>query len=94
MVRLRLKRFGRTHGPTYRLTAVDQRSKRDGRVIEELGWYDPTARNQDKQFSLNEDRVRYWLSVGAQPTRTAAGLIRKTGIEPRPGLKYEPAAKA
>ena len=87
MVRLRLKRFGRTHGPFYRLTAVDKRAPRDGRVIEELGWYDPIAKDSDKQLSLKNDRIDYWLSVGAQPTRTAAGLMKRVGIDPTPGKK-------
>lgn len=87
MVRLRLKRFGRTHGPFYRLNAIDKRSPRDGRVIEELGWYDPIAKNPEKELKLNLERIDYWLSVGAQPSRTAANLIKKAGLDPTPGKK-------
>ncbi len=85
MVRLRLKRFGRNHRPFYRLGAVDQRAPRDGRVIEELGWYDPINKNPEKQHAIKAERVQYWLSVGAQPTRTVAGLLRKIGVDPTPG---------
>jgi len=89
MVRLRLKRFGRTHSPFYRLNAIDKRSPRDGRVIEELGWYDPIAKDPEKQLKLNAERIDYWLSVGAQPSRTAANLIKKIGLDPTPGKKLQ-----
>ena len=94
MVKLRLKRFGRRHAPFYRLGAIDSRSPRDGRVIEELGWYDPIAKDETKQLSLKADRCRYWLSVGAQPSRTAATLLTRIGVDPKPGQKYEPAAES
>ncbi len=87
MVRLRLKRFGRTHGPFYRVNAIDKRAPRDGRVIEELGWYDPIAKNPEKELSLKLDRIDYWLSVGAQPSRTVANLIKKAGGDPTVGKK-------
>jgi len=92
MVRLRLKRFGRTHGAFYRLNAIDKRSPRNGRVIEELGWYDPIAKDPDKQLKLNAERIDYWLSVGAQPSRTAANLIKKIGLDPTPGKNSRPSA--
>ncbi|MEQ9455445.1 MAG: 30S ribosomal protein S16 [Phycisphaeraceae bacterium] len=85
MVRLRLKRFGRTHHPFYRLNAMDIRTRRDGREIEQLGHYDPCNKNEDQQFKVQEDRVRYWLSVGAQPSETVANLLKKAGIDPTPG---------
>ncbi len=85
MVRLRLKRFGRRHRPYYRLTAMDQRSPRDGRVIEELGHFDPLLSDESKQFECHGERVKYWLSVGAQPTETVAALLKKSGIDPKPG---------
>lgn len=87
MVRLRLKRFGRTHLPSYRLCAMDKRSPRDGRAIEELGIYQPCNKDEDQQVRLNEDRIKYWLSVGAQPSETVAALIKKAGIDPTPGKK-------
>ncbi|MGI9014832.1 MAG: 30S ribosomal protein S16 [Phycisphaerales bacterium] len=88
MVVLRLKRLGRTHRPFFRLNAIDKRAPRDGRVIEELGWYDPVAKNGD-QMSINVERVNYWLSVGAQPSRTVASLLRKIDCDPTPGKKLE-----
>jgi small subunit ribosomal protein S16 len=88
MVVLRLKRGGRTHRPHYRLNAMDKRAPRDGRVIEELGWYDPVA-PEDKQLSIKVDRVDYWLSVGAQPSRTVASLLKRVGCDPTSGKKLE-----
>jgi len=88
-VRLRLKRLGNTHRPFYRLTAVDQRRQRDGRVIEELGTYDPLDKDEAKQVKLKAERCAYWLSVGAQPSETAAGLLKKAGLDPTPGTKVE-----
>ncbi len=79
-VRLRLKRFGRRHRSFYRVNAMDSRAPRDGRVIEELGWYDPEAKEPDKQLSLNRERIEYWLSVGAQPSETVAQLLKRGGI--------------
>jgi len=83
MVRLRLKRYGRTHRPFYRLGAVDARSKRDGKVIEELGFFDPVEKDEDKQINFKLDRVEYWLGVGAQPSETVADLLRKLGTGPK-----------
>ncbi len=85
MVRLRLKRLGRRNRPYYRLTAIDQRTRREGRSIEELGHYDPINQDTSKQFDVNEERVRYWLSVGAQPSQTVRDLLRKAGIDAKPG---------
>lgn len=86
MVRLRLKRFGRTHSPAYRLCAMDARSPRDGRAIEELGYFHPCNPNEAEQVKLNTERIAYWLSVGAKPSETAAALIKKAGVEV-PGRK-------
>ncbi|NOT02414.1 MAG: 30S ribosomal protein S16 [Phycisphaerales bacterium] len=80
MVRLRLKRVGRRHQPCYRITAVDQRKKRDGRVIEELGHYDPEGPDPATQVVLNGPRIQYWLGVGAQPTDTVRGLMKRAGM--------------
>ena len=80
-VKLRLTRFGRLNHPTYRICAAESRFKRDGRVIETLGYYLPKHPRADEQVSLNADRIKYWLSVGAQPSDTVASMIRKAGIE-------------
>ena len=79
-VKLRLKKFGRRHRNFFRLGAMDGRSPRDGRVIEELGWYDPSAKLPEKQISLNRERIEYWLKVGADPTETVRNLLARNGI--------------
>ena len=90
-VKLRLKRLGRSNGAFFRLNAIDSRSPRDGRVIEELGYYDPRNKDQSKQFVAKIDRCRYWLDVGAVPSETVSSLLKKQGVEhkslrlPRPG---------
>jgi small subunit ribosomal protein S16 len=78
-VRLRLKKIGRKSRPFFRVCAMDGRSPRDGRVIEELGSYDPMIADTDARVILNAERVGYWLSVGAQPSHTVGVLIRKYG---------------
>lgn len=90
-VKLRLKRMGRRNGAFYRLNAIDSRTARDGRVIEELGFYDPRNKDQAKQFEANIDRCMHWLNVGAIPSETVSSLLKKKGVEhkslrlPRPG---------
>ncbi len=79
-VKLRLKRFGRRHRSFYRITAVDARRPRDGRVLEELGWYDPASKSPDQQASLKRDRIEHWLGVGAEPTKTVRDLLLRHGI--------------
>ncbi|MFG0251665.1 MAG: 30S ribosomal protein S16 [Phycisphaerales bacterium JB038] len=91
VVRLRLKRMGRRHKPFYRLNAIEKRAPRDGRIIESLGWFDPLVTDESKAISLNADRIRYWLSVGAQPTETVRTLLKRADIDPTPGQKYTPA---
>ena len=59
---------------------MDSRSPRDGRVIEELGWYDPNTKQPDKQLSLNRERIEHWLSEGAQPSETVSDLLKRQGI--------------
>lgn len=78
-VRIRMKKFGRTHRPCFRLCAMDRRSPRDGRVIEELGHYDPMCPETDARVVLKTDRIDYWLSVGAQPSDKVRVLIKKYG---------------
>lgn len=78
-VRIRLKKMGRKARPFFRFCAVDAREPRDGKVIEELGYYDPMVRETDARVVLKAERVDYWLSVGAQPSEKAAVLIKKYG---------------
>lgn len=78
-VAIRMKRMGRTKREFYRICATDRRSPRDGRVIEELGTYDPHVPETDARCTLDAARVDYWLSVGAQPSTAVRVLIKKYG---------------
>ena len=90
MVRIRMKSFGRRHRPFFRICAMDARSPRDGRAIEELGHHDPMVRNVDARTVLNKSRIRYWLSVGAQPSEKVQALLKRYGVKkPAPGEPWE-----
>jgi len=91
-VKLRLKRMGRRHRSFFRLNAMDGRMPRDGKVLEELGWYDPVEADPQKQAELKLDRIQYWLSVGAQPSDTVADLLKRHGI--RVGAKRSKGKRA
>ncbi len=80
-VKIRLKKMGRTHRPFFRVCAMDSRSPRDGRVIEELGTYDPMVPETDARAILNGERINYWLGVGAQPSPKVGTLIKKYGTD-------------
>ena len=71
--------MGRTHRPFYRVCAMDKRAPRNGRVIEELGYYDPMVKETDARAILQQERIDYWLGVGAQPSDKVAVLIKKYG---------------
>jgi small subunit ribosomal protein S16 len=79
-VRLRLTRIGGRKDPVWRIVAADQRSKRDGRVIEILGHYN--AQTEPSTIKVDEDKVRGWLARGAQPTDQVKKLLRTQGIDP------------
>ena len=98
-VKLRLKRMGRSNAAFFRLSAIDSRSPRDGRVIEELGHYNPREKDQAKVFVAKLDRCKHWLDVGAIPSHTVSSMLKKAGLEhkqlrlPKPGKpKVVPAA--
>lgn len=80
-VRLRLKRMGRKNRPSYRIVAADAQAKRDGKVIEVLGHYDPLVQDAEKQVALKRDRIEHWLAVGALPSDTVANIIKRAGIK-------------
>lgn len=80
-VKIRMKKMGRKNRPFFRICATDIRAPRDGRVIEELGTYDPSVPETDARAVLNGERVSYWLSVGAQTSPKVAVLIKKYGKE-------------
>ena len=76
-VKIRLKRLGKIRAPHYRIVVADSRTKRDGRVIEEIGRYIPTE--NPSLIEVNSERAQYWLGVGAQPTEQVAVLLKLTG---------------
>jgi small subunit ribosomal protein S16 len=78
LVKIRLKRAGRKKLPFYQIVAADGRSPRDGKFLEVIGHYNPTAKPH--AVTIEKDRVAYWLNAGAQPTDTVRGLIRGTGL--------------
>jgi small subunit ribosomal protein S16 len=100
---IRLKRLGRRNRLYWRICATDKRTARDGRVIEELGSYDPCAPN-DRKVAINRERVAHWLRLGARPSETVEQLLAHVGLDrkgndvaPRPWRKKKapppPAAK-
>jgi small subunit ribosomal protein S16 len=95
VVRLRMKAMGRRHRPFFRICAMDSRKPRDGRPIEELGYYDPMSRNPQTQTVLDVSRIRYWLSVGAQPSEKVQVLLNKQKVKkPAPGEPWQVAEAA
>ena len=76
-VKIRLKRMGKIRTPFYRIVVADSRTKRDGRVIEEIGTYNP--KTEPSTISVISERAQYWLSVGAQPTEAVAAILKLTG---------------
>ena len=78
MVKIRLKRMGTHKKPFYRVVVADIRSPRDGRFIEEIGYYNPMTEPAD--IKIDEEKAKKWLGNGAQPTNTVKTLFKKTGI--------------
>ena len=76
-VKIRLKRMGKIRAPYYRIVVADSRTKRDGRVIEEIGKYHPTE--NPSLIEVNSERAQYWLGVGAQPTEQVTAILKLTG---------------
>lgn len=74
-VKIRLRRTGRNRIPTYRVVVTDERAKRDGRIIELVGNYDP--RKKTGAAVIKQERVTYWLGKGAQPTRTVSQILKR-----------------
>jgi len=78
VVKIRLKKFGTKKRPCYRIVVQDSRKPRDGTTIEEIGTYDPIAAGE--QFTINEERAKYWVGVGAQPTDMVRKLFSTKGL--------------
>jgi small subunit ribosomal protein S16 len=72
-----MKMMGRKHRQYFRIVAIDSRQPRDGRVIEELGSYDPMVKNTDERVKLRPSRIKYWISVGAKPSEKLTVLFKK-----------------
>lgn len=72
-----MKMLGRKHRPYFRIVAIDSRQPRDGRILEELGSYDPMVKNTDERVRLKPDRIKHWMSVGALPSERVATLLKK-----------------
>jgi small subunit ribosomal protein S16 len=78
MVRIRLRRQGAKKQPSYRIVVADQHSPRDGRILENIGFYNPTT--DPETVNIDAERASYWLSVGAQPSESVARLLKKQGL--------------
>ena len=76
MLKLRLKRTGRKGSPSYRLVIMESKSRRDGRPVEEVGYYNPIS----KQYKFEADKIKKWLNYGAKPTETVSALLKKAEI--------------
>ncbi|HLI70055.1 MAG TPA: 30S ribosomal protein S16 [Ktedonobacteraceae bacterium] len=77
-VKIRLKRVGKKKAPSYRVVVADARAPRDGRIIENIGWYNPLV--EPSAIHIDEEKALGWLKVGAQPTESVASLLKRTGI--------------
>lgn len=76
MLKLRLKRTGRKRSPSYRLVIMENTSRRDGRSVDEVGYYNPIT----KQYKFETDKIKKWLNYGAKPTETVLSLLKKAEI--------------
>ena len=76
MLKLRLKRTGRKRSPSYRLVVMENTFRRDGRPIDEVGYYNPIT----KRYKFNEEKIKKWLSYGVKPTETVSNLLKKSEI--------------
>ena len=76
MLKLRLKRTGRKRSPSYRLVIMENTTRRDGRPVDELGYYSPIT----KQYKFDTEKIRKWLSYGVKPTETVTSLLKKAEI--------------
>lgn len=98
MIKLRLRRMGAKKRPFYRIVAAEHSSPRDGRFIEIIGTYDPLT--EPATVKVNEERAKYWMSVGAKPSDTVEGLLKRAGViaatatEPAKDEAATPAAEA
>lgn len=94
-LKLRMSRQGRKNLPFYHIVVADSRAARDGKFVEKIGVYDPRLpSDSDKRIVLNADRVKYWLSQGAQPSERVAIFLGKAGLAPMPAQFNRPKKSA
>jgi small subunit ribosomal protein S16 len=85
MVRIRLRRQGAKKQPTYRIVVADQRASRDGRILENIGFFNP--RTEPETVNIDVERARYWLGAGAKPSEAVERLLKRVGAyEPEPAV--------
>jgi len=90
MVRIRMQRLGRRNRPFYRINAIDKRTRRDGAVLENLGWYNPIEKDPEKQLELKHDRIKHWLEHGAVPSDTVRDFLAKADLlSPKQKAEWE-----
>lgn len=89
-----MQRMGRRHLPVYRINAIEKTVKRDGRVLENLGWYNPGVKDASKQLELNDERVKHWLALGAKPSDTMMDILAKRNLVDAAAWKAVRDAKA
>lgn len=89
-----MQRMGRRHLNVFRINAVEKRVKRDGKVLENLGWYAPQAKDKAKQHHLEIDRIKDWIAKGAQPSDTVMDMLVNQGIVDGTAWKAQKAARA
>ena len=80
-LKIRFRRQGRTNLPAYRLVVTDCRTKRDGKYLEALGWYNPTAQKEENTISIKPDRIAHWLAQGAEITERARAIVKREAPE-------------
>lgn len=79
-VRIRMSRIGKRNSPFYRIGAYETHCPRNGKCLENLGWYDPKNEKVDKQLHVNVERVKHWISVGALPTPKTGSVLKRAGV--------------
>ena len=83
-VKIRCKRLGRKNRPFFRVAVMDTRTRRNGPSIEDLGFYDTLAKTEEGRVRLDLERIKHWLSVGAQPSETVRSILKKLGVNQAP----------
>lgn len=94
VLKIRLQRFGQKKLPFYHIVCINARTARNSKPLEKLGTYDPIPKNGTKDITLNFERTKYWLGVGAQPTETAAKLLEKADLITRRPRSFKNVTKS